>query len=92
MPLSLPKTSSDPSQPLQDTCNNVTCPVAGEITIRHRQTDLSILERPGCVNCSGTREGTQRAALKATFSVHLFTIPASLLDSNLILFILRFFF
>jgi hypothetical protein len=47
---------------------------------------------PFCANYSGTQEGTQRAALKATFSVHLFTIPVSLLDSNLILFILGFFF
>jgi hypothetical protein len=31
---SLPTTSSGPSQPLRDACNNVAGPVVGEITIR----------------------------------------------------------
>ena len=35
--LSLPKTSSGPSQLLRDTCNNVAGPAAGEITIRQPQ-------------------------------------------------------
>jgi hypothetical protein len=42
MGLSLPKTSSGPSQPLRDACNNVAGPAASEITIRQPQPDFAL--------------------------------------------------